>query len=141
MILPKIIKDRDYLFVHAMPPDDQQMLYDIKRTKKAYTYLECSTDKELYNKMLFILQERDKKTYIQAKQAGFYRTICGHTPNVSGKIIRDKDDSYIRIDGACCYALDGWNGPKLALYCVDDDTVQYIDPKEQETPGNSEWQQ
>ena len=141
VILPKKIKDRDYLFVHAMPPDDQQILYDIKRTKKAYTYLECSTDKKLYNKMFFILQERDKETYIQAKQAGFYRTICGHTPNYDGKIKRDMDDSYTRIDTACSYALEGWSSSKLALYCVDDDTVQYIDAKEQETPGNSEWQQ
>lgn len=141
VILPKTIKNRDYLFVHAMPPDDQQMLYDIKRTKKAYKYLECREDNELLDKIYFMLQERDIKTYIQAKQAGFYRTICGHTPNFDGKIEQDKDDSYIRIDSACSYALEGWPKSKLALYCVDDDTVQYIDAKELETPGNSEWVQ
>lgn len=141
VILPRTINNKDYLFVHAMPPYEEQILYDVKKLKKSYKYSDCINDNIFRNQMYFMLQERDAKTYIQAKQAGFYRTICGHTPNFDGRIIRNMDDSYTRIDTACSYALEGWASSKLALYCVDDDTVQYIDAKEQETPGNSEWQQ
>ena len=79
-----------------------------------------------------MLQERDEKTYLQARKAGFHRKICGHTP---GSFKRDDKEGYIRIDCGCAYALDGIWGSNLALYCVDDDTVQYIDAKEQEWDG------
>ncbi len=134
VIMPRIINNKDYLFVHAMPPNDTKVLETIKKQRRMLTFNELyysgnSRDRSLCES---ILQERDHETYQSATQAGFFKTICGHTPEFYG--IRKTQD-YIRIDTGC------GNNNKLALYCVDDDTVQYIDAKEQETPGNSEWQQ
>ena len=134
VIMPKIINNKDYLFVHAMPPNDMKVLETIKKQRRMLTFNELyysgnSRDGSLCE---FILQERDDETYQSATQAGFFKTICGHTPELYGI---KKTQDYIRIDTGC------GNNNKLALYCVDDDTVQYIDAKEQETLGNSEWQQ
>ena len=117
VVWSQTISNQDYLFVHAMPPKDFQMLNNIKQTKKGYKYTEL-----LRNQSLFMLQERDNRTYEMAKQLGF-TTICGHTPEY-GIIQKDENEGFIRIDAGC-----GHKQPKskLALYCVDDGSTEYFD--------------
>ena len=121
VVLPQQINDKDYLFVHAMPPKDINMLKSMKETGKGYRYNELSRQDYGY-----MLQEKKEETYKQSKECGF-TTICGHTSK-DGEIVRNEEKSYIRIDTGC-----GFNRPnsKLALYCVEDDSVQYINEKEE----------
>ena len=120
VVLPQNIKGKDYLFVHAMPPKDSQMISNMKQTRKGYRFAELT--REQYE---FMLQERDKSTYEQAKKFGFI-TICGHTPEF-GTILRDENKGVIRIDAGCGHKQKKC---KLALYCVDDGSVEYYDEKE-----------
>ena len=63
VVLPQNIKGKDYLFVHAMPPKDSQMISNMKQTKKGYRFTDLT--REQYE---FMLQERDNSTYEQAKK-------------------------------------------------------------------------
>ncbi|MCI8309669.1 MAG: hypothetical protein HFJ45_05700 [Clostridia bacterium] len=119
--LPQNVNGKDYLFVHAMPPRDSQMLRKMKQTGKGYKFTETTRDE--YE---FMLQERDFSTYEQAKRFDF-TTICGHTPS-AGTILKDKNKGFIRIDAGCGHGKK--NNNKLALYCVDNGTVEYFDEKE-----------
>lgn len=118
--LPQNINGKDYLFVHAMPPKDPQMISQMKQSKKGYKFKELSRDQ-----YKFMLEERDKSTYEQAKAHGF-TTICGHTPEY-GEIIIDDNRGFIRIDAGCGHKQ---KKSKLALYCIDDGKVEYFDEKE-----------
>ena len=118
--LPQNINGKDYLFVHAIPPEDPQMIHKMKQSKKGYKF------KDLTRKQyLFMLEERDKSTYEQAKACGF-TTICGHTPEL-GKITIDDNKGFVRIDAGCGHKQ---KKSKLALYCIDDGQVEYFDEKE-----------
>lgn len=118
--LPQNINGEDYLFVHAMPPKDPQMISQMKQSKKGYKFKELTRDQ-----YTFMLEERDKSTYEQAKAHGF-TTICGHTPEY-GEIIIDDNREFIRIDAGCGHKQ---KKSKLALYCIDDGKVEYFDEKE-----------
>lgn len=121
VVLPQNIKGKDYLFVHAMPPKDSQMINNMKQSRKGYKF--TALTREQYG---FMLQERDNSTYEQAKKLGFI-TICGHTPEF-GTILVDDNKGVIRIDAGCGHKQ---NKSKLALYCVDDGSVEYYyDEKE-----------
>ena len=120
VVLPKNISGKDYLFVHAMPPKDSQMINQMKQSKKGYKFSELN--EEQYS---FMLQERKLSTYEKAKSYGF-TTICGHTPEY-GEILRDDNRGYIRIDAGCGHKQ---RKSKLAVYCVEDDKVEYFDEKE-----------
>ena len=117
--LPQNINGEDYLFVHAMPPKDPQMISQMKQSKKGYKFKELTRDQ-----YTFMLEERDKSTYEQAKAHGF-TTICGHTPEY-GEIIIDDNRGFIRIDAGCGHKQ---KKSKLALYCIDDGKVEYFDEK------------
>lgn len=122
VLLPQQINNKDYLFVHAMPPKDITILKNMKETGKGYKYSELSRQDNGY-----ILQKREKDgdTYELSKQCGFI-TICGHASK-DGEIVKNEEKAYVRIDAGC-----GYNKPKskLALYCIEDDSVEYIDEKE-----------
>lgn len=118
--LPQNINGKDYLFVHAMPPKDPQMISQMKQSKKGYKLKELTS--EQYK---FMLEERDESTYEQAKAHGF-TTICGHTPNY-GEIVIDDKKGFIRIDAGCGHKT---KESKLALYCIEDGKVEYFDVKE-----------
>lgn len=118
--LPQNIKGKDYLFVHAMPPKDPKMITQMKQSKKGYKFTDLT--REQYK---FMLEERDKRTYEQAKAQGF-TTICGHTPEF-GEILKDGDKGFIRIDAGCGHKQ---KKSKLALYCIEDDRVEFFDEKE-----------
>lgn len=120
VVLPQTINDKDYLFVHAVPPKELQIINQMKRKNRGYKYTDLP-----FGKTGFMLQERDESAYQQAKNAGF-TTICGHTPS-EGTIIRDEKKGYIRIDAGCGHKK---GESKLALYCIEDDTVEYVDEME-----------
>lgn len=120
VVLPQNINGKDYLFVHAMPPKDPQMIKQMKQSKKGYKFKELTRDQ-----YQFMLQERDNSTFEQAKAYGF-TTICGHTPEF-GEIIIDDNKGFVRIDAGCGHKQ---KKSKLALYCIDDGQVEYYDEKE-----------
>ena len=120
VVLPQNINGKDYLFVHAMPPKDSKMIINMKQTRKGYKLADLTA--EQYE---FMLQERENSTYEQAKKYGF-TTICGHTPEL-GTIVRDDNKGFIRIDSGCGHKQ---KNSKLALFCVDDGSVEYYDEKE-----------
>lgn len=119
--LPQKIKGKDYLFVHAMPPKDSKMLQKMRETGQGYKFVDLSQDE-----YRFMLEERENETYKQSKNYGF-TTICGHTPNY-GTIEKNEKDGYIRVDAGCGHRGDI---NCLALYCIDDDKVEYIEQMEQ----------
>ena len=118
--LPQNIKGKDYLFVHAMPPQSRSKIRRMKETGEGYRYSEL-----LPKEAKFMLEERKYETYEQAKEAGF-TTICGHTPHY-GEIVIDEDKGYINIDTGCGHKL---RRSKLALYCIEDKSVEYIRPRD-----------
>lgn len=120
VVLPQNINGKDYLFVHSMPPKDPKMIINMKQTGEGYKLADLTS--EQYE---FMLQERENSTYEQAKKYGF-TTICGHTPEL-GTIVRDDNKGFIRIDSGCGHKQ---KKSKLALYCVDDDSVEYYDERE-----------
>ena len=123
--MPQKIGEEDYLFVHAMPIKDKIKLEEMKKTGKGYNIMEL-TPKE-YG---FVISERDDKTYGLAQQTGFI-TICGHTPRY-GEIINSKENGFVRIDAGCGHKKET---SKLALYCIEDDRVEYIDEKREADLG------
>lgn len=118
--LPKNINGKDYLFVHSMPPYDPEMIRQMKQLKKGYMPKDLTR-----NQYYFMLEEREHKTYKQAKAYGF-TTICGHTPEL-GNIIVDEEEGFVRIDAGCGHKK---STSKLALYCIDDKSVEFFDEKE-----------
>ena len=120
VVLPKNIDGKDYLFVHSMPPKDSQLIRRMKQSRNGYKITELN--EEQYS---FMLEERKDSTYELAKAEGF-TTICGHDPKL-GDIVVDEDRGFIRIDTACGHKKEK---SKLALYCVNDGTVEYFDEKE-----------
>ena len=119
VVLPQKIGEQDYLFVHAMPINDKAKLEEMKKNGKGYNIMELTL-----KEYRFMLTEREKHTYEQAKEVGFV-TICGHTPT-NGTIVNDKEQGFIRIDAGCGHKKET---SKLALYCIEDDKVEYIDEK------------
>lgn len=50
VVLLQNIKGKDYLFVHAMPPKDSQMINNMKQSRKRYRFKELT--REQYGFML-----------------------------------------------------------------------------------------
>lgn len=119
VILPKKIGEQDFLFVHSMPINDKAKLDEMKKTGQGYNIMELT--KKEYS---FMLTERNKQTYQLARDVGF-TTICGHTPRY-GEITNSKENGFVRIDAGCGHKK---KASKLALYCIEDDKVEYIEPK------------
>ena len=120
--LPLEINGRDYLLAHSMPPESLTRIKEMKKTGKGYWYKDLTVEETN-----FIIEERGDGTYNQARNQGF-TTICGHTPEM-GRIVRDKQSGFIRIDAGCGHRK---KNSKLALYCIEDDEVAYINERETE---------
>lgn len=103
-----------------MPPKDINLIENMKRDRKGYKIKDLKAEE-----YLFMLQERKRSTFNQSKINGFI-TICGHTANL-GEIVRSKTEGFIRIDAGCGHKQ---SNSKLAFYCIEDDTVEYIEEKE-----------
>ena len=119
------IEGKKYLFVHAMPPEREDLLHSIINGEKA------NLKTSQYADIKTMLEGREKEkgtyTYEMAKRYGL-TTICGHQRTI-GEIVKNPDKGYVRIDAAC---PSGWYGGKLALYCIEDGKTQYIDSQERE---------
>ncbi len=122
VVLPQNINGENYLFVHSMPPKELNMIRKMKQNGKGYKLKDLSLQQ--YE---FMLQEREKSTYEQTNKEGFI-TICGHTPTL-GTITKDDKKGFIRIDAGCGHKQ---RQSKLALYCIEDNSVKFFDEKENE---------
>lgn len=129
VMMPQEINGKDYLFVHSVPSRNIDVIRKMKEERKGYKLYEVKPEE-----YCFVLQARDERTslkneteaieaYKQCKRQGF-TTICGHTYNENGKIVRNEDRGYIRIDAGCGQNI------KLVLYCIDDDREEYFEPRE-----------
>jgi len=127
------IKDNSYLLVHSRP-----FIFDrfVKERDKEMTF-SYEQLKKFPNHLYYMLWERDDSldsvdTYKWYKDRGF-TTICGHTP--SDGTINDMrvTRGALRID-----AGSGHRGGKLAVYCVEDDTVKCLPAIEYEYEGIGE---
>lgn len=150
VILPSTIENRDYLFVHAAPPKDISVIQSMAKTKNGYKYSELP-----YKQEAFMVEAREsgeeeeegkkgkkdeiKEAYEMAKRAGF-TTICGHSPE-TGYITEKPEEGFIRIDAGCGHG-DGKGRDssliKLALYCVDDGSVEYLNENEKEAVNRAQ---
>lgn len=130
VILSEKIQNKDILFVHAMPlsPKTTNKILQIKHNNKKYKVCDLGLDLKM-DEIKFMVEERDASTYKQYKNAGFL-TICGHTPEL-GKIQDKKNEGYIRIDAGCGHGRGLNRAARLALYCIEDDSVVYLDEKEE----------
>lgn len=127
VILPQKIGEQNILFVHAMPPNNVELVKNICEQRKGLTV------EELWNNhhsiMKFMVEQRvdnydselSNGTYYLGLNSG-YLTICGHDPTL-GKIENNLEEGYIRIDAACGQKKEN---SRLALYCIDDGNVRYI---------------
>lgn len=124
LALPQEIGGKKYLFVHSKPPEREELLQSLLNGNEVN--IDNIDQRTLNNDAHTMLEGREKKigtyTYGLAKRYGF-TTICGHEPRI-GEIVRNLDKGFVRIDAGC----PSWG--KLALYCIDDGTVEYIDEKE-----------
>ena len=129
--VPVKVREKDYLLVHSMPPENKGLIERLKSGKSLKL-----TDMNSYD-MSIILSKREEggySTYEYAKEQGF-NTICGHTPNNSGEILRNKQKAFIRLDTGCGHKVA--NISKLTLYSIEDDLPIYI--KEMEDYKNVEY--
>lgn len=125
VVLPENIRGTNILFVHAVPPKDKNMISEMITTYKGYKPYDLAI-----SDIKFMVEERDNEAYKESRNQGFI-TMCGHTPEL-GNIQSHKDKGYIRIDAGCGHGRGLNNGrAKLALYCIEDDRVEYIDEKEE----------
>ena len=114
------VGNRRLLLLHAMPPYEEQNLRKIEA--KNYRLGEFT---QVFDERVLddILQARNPRIFIAAKNHG-YETIYGHDPENDGKVHRHPEDGSIMIDAGCGH------GGNLALYCMDDDSIQYFKEKE-----------
>lgn len=124
VVVPQKIDDKDYLFVHAMPPKDENMIKEMKKSREGYKLSNLS---RLQYEFMLQTRDNEENTYELAKNHGF-TTICGHEPTLEC-VTNDKKKGYIRIDAGCGH---NFKQSKLALYCIEDNNVRYIDEKEED---------
>lgn len=115
--MPQTINGQDYLLVHAEPTTNIEILKEMKQTGKGYRYSELSNSERKH-----MLESRGVEGYREARNVGFDTTICGHTP--WSEIYINETRGFIRIDTGA--------SNRIALYCIDDGSVQYIPNKENE---------
>lgn len=119
VIMAEKIQNQNYIFVHATPAVNRQILEELKSNKKSYKVFELN-----WFDRKSMLETRDAdENYKLAKEQNFI-TICGHDPSL-GCIVKNDTYNYIRIDAGCGHGNK--NGAKLALYCIEDNKVNYID--------------
>lgn len=123
----KQINNKNVIMVHASPLELESLVDSASKKPEGgikYSFIAGGNDKRLTKSVLAICTETRNKTsgYAFWKKHG-YKTIYGHTQH-RGRILVDNDNDAVDIDAGCAY------GGKLALYCLDDESVKYIDPRE-----------
>lgn len=124
MAVPVKAKGKDYLLVHSMPPKTMELIEKLKTGQSLKLEdVEFDDQKLLTSRR----EENGYSTYERAKSKGFV-TICGHTPIEDGKILRNREKGYIRIDTCCGHRTEN---SKLSLYSIEDDEPIYIKEMEE----------
>lgn len=119
VIMSEKIQNQNYIFVHATPSLNSEILAGLKSDKKGYKIF----DLEWFDRKCMLETRDADENYILAKEQNFI-TICGHEPSL-GCIVNNDTYNYIRIDAGCGHGSK--KGAKLALYCIEDNKVNYID--------------
>lgn len=123
----KDINNKKVLFVHAIPYPDKRIANMFKNMGDVLYKCSNKGNIETRNKILEIcLQERKRKDAFKIWKDEGYLTIYGHTPK-SGQVRRDEENGCICIDAGCGQKNES---SKLALYCIEDETVKLIEEKE-----------
>ena len=130
------INNKKICIVHASPPISQEFLdgFEQKDEDRCIRYSNLAQMDERYMKscLRICTETRDcDDGFLFWKKYG-YMTIYGHTPQM-GQITLNKNANSICIDTAC-----SMNG-KLALYCIEDDEVEYIEPIEDIRKNSEQW--
>ena len=106
-----IVDNKRYILVHAGIDNFKE-----EKSMDEYDVLDFICERTNYNRRYF----QDRNTYV----------ITGHTPTMyinrdaSSKVYTG--NGHIAIDCGCVY------GGKLAAYCIEEDTVIYVDAKKVE---------
>lgn len=114
-------QNQKYMFVHAAPIVNQSVLEHSGSNNIGIKYCDIHDNAVLHH----AFEERNDTddSYRQYMQYGFI-TICGHTYQKGTVVDMRKDRGILRIDAGCGH------GGKLALYCMENDSVEYFNEKE-----------
>lgn len=118
--------------VHACPPNDKTFIDLLEAQEDGIVTYEDVNKNLGENCIDYMTGERKDAKGFELWASKGYITIYGHTPQKSHRIYRDKDKSRICIDTAC-----SMNG-NLAMFCLNDGKVKYIEPKEKVENANPE---
>lgn len=110
------IQGRDILFVHSRPPQDINLVKNLKESNPDG----IKATQLPYDELNFILWNRDIDTYSPCKKLGI-ETVCGHTYEFNTSIV-DKQKGFVRLDEGCSHR----SSASVGLYCIEDDTVTHI---------------
>jgi len=124
----KQVNNKNIIMVHAAPLELEYLVDSASKKSEGaikYSTIVGMDDKKMSQSVLSICTEtrNDTSGFAFWKKYG-YKTIYGHTPQY-GEILVDNVNDAVCIDTGC----SRWKG-KLALYCLDDESVKYIDRKE-----------
>lgn len=126
-------KNSKVCLVHACPPDDKAFIDLIESREDAMVTFD-EVNRNLDERYIeYMLEERQDARGFELWASRGYVTVYGHTPQESARIYIDNGRRRICIDAAC--SMKG----NLAMLCLDDGKVTYIEPKERVenvTPGS-----
>lgn len=132
IIMANVIRNnQNYLLVHSRPEFIPALVKD-KNKEGAIRYNQIKDEKDSIHYMVWIRDKEDTKDpYKMYKDNGFI-TICGHTPTKGRIEDMRKDRGVLRIDSGCGH-LDG----KLSLYCIEDDSIEFMSAVEFDDVGDN----
>ena len=120
VMLKTTTSNQKFIISHASPYGDESVI------KRFEEYPDCHIQykeiKHSWGVIHDILEKRENGAAVEMWGKAGYKVIYGHTPQ-QGEIYRDKTGYGVNIDAGCGH------GRKLALYCLDDERVQYFDQK------------
>lgn len=128
IMMQKTVGEQKICLVHASPPPDVENLIklfeeDQKEGIKYSDIAERNSESMTSAFLHYCTETRNKNDgFIFWKEHG-YKTIYGHTPQRRGVLVNENKNS-VCIDTACSM------GGNLALYCLNNGNVRYIEPKE-----------
>lgn len=127
IIIVNIIRNnQNYILVHSRPQFFPELAKN-KSTEWGATYNKIKDYKECMDYMLWKRDEDDTDDpYKRYKEYGFI-TICGHEPTFGDIEDMRKTRGVLRIDSGCGHKK---GNRKLSLYCIEDDSIEYIPEKE-----------
>lgn len=120
VMVKTLAANKKFVISHAAPYDAVDMI------NRFESYPECHLKykeiKHSWDMIYDLLEKRDNGAAVELWGKAGYRVIYGHTPQ-QGTITKDSTGYGVNIDAGCGH------GRKLALFCLDDEKVQYFDQK------------